>query len=130
MGHTDSSLAVDQHLTQLTMNFTVALFLGMVAIVAAAPYEVFNFVGENSEQVQVGEPGVRVEGSYSYVTPEGNMIYVRYIADELGYRIVESNALPVGLDGIAADGNQGAFGSYEDNDSSNENEESEQTIVQ
>ncbi|CAL4078454.1 unnamed protein product, partial [Meganyctiphanes norvegica] len=94
------------------MNYTVLLVLGMAALVAAAP--VFEFEGEDANHEQDGSPGEAVEGSYSWTSPEGIEFYVRYVADADGYRIVESNAVPINHDGVAADGNQGAFGSYEE----------------
>ena len=51
--------------------------------------------------------------NFSWTSPEGEEFYVKYIADENGYRIVESNAVPVSADGVAADGNQGSFSGEE-----------------
>ncbi|KAG7170525.1 hypothetical protein Hamer_G023992 [Homarus americanus] len=36
-----------------------------------------------------------------------------YVADEHGYRVVESNAVPISSWGAKADGNQGSFVDYE-----------------
>ena len=38
---------------------------------------------------------------------------MKYVADELGYRVIESNAVPETSDGVKADGNQGAFSGEE-----------------
>merc|ERR1712058_126596 len=58
------------------------------------------------------------DDDHSHVSEiDGNDFYVSYVADEDGYRIVESNAVPVTRDGVAANGHQGAFESYEEIDS-------------
>merc|ERR1712002_486547 len=100
------------HRHTLEMKYIVVLVLGMAALVAATP--VFDFEGDDASHEQNGSPGDSVEGFYSWTSPEGTSFYVRYVADEDGYRIVESNAVPVNHDGVSADGNQGAFGSYEE----------------
>lgn len=46
---------------------------------------------------------------HSWTSPEGDEFFVKYIADEYGYRVVESNAVPRDANGLAADGNQGSF---------------------
>merc|ERR1712002_769669 len=96
-----------------TMKITMAIFFGLVALAVAAP-TIFDFEGEDASHEQDGSPGEEVQGSYSWTSPEGEEFYVRYVADEDGYRIVESNAVPINHDGVSADGNQGAFGSYEE----------------
>merc|ERR1712121_352762 len=96
-----------------TMKITMAILFGLVALAVAAP-TVFDFEGEDASHEQEGSPGEEVQGSYHWTSPEGEEFYVRYVADEDGYRVVESNAVPVNHDGVAADGNQGAFGSYEE----------------
>ena len=45
----------------------------------------------------------------SWTSPEGEEFHVSYVADELGYRVMESNAVPENSEGLKADGNQGAF---------------------
>ena len=45
----------------------------------------------------------------SWRSPEGLEFYVQYIADASGYRVLDSNAVPVTVFGVRADGNQGAF---------------------
>ncbi|CAL4191459.1 unnamed protein product, partial [Meganyctiphanes norvegica] len=57
--------------------------------------------------VQEGKAGTAVTGEYSWESPEGITFVVKYIADELGYRVVESNAIPVNSDGLRSDGTQG-----------------------
>merc|ERR1739838_829388 len=99
--------------THTTMKITMAILLGLVAVAIARP-TIFDFEGEDASHEQDGSPGEEVQGSYSWTSPEGDEFYVKYVADGDGYRIVESNAVPVNHDGVAADGNQGAFGSYEE----------------
>merc|ERR1712001_699881 len=115
MGHNRSSLLfeLNDSYTHTTMKITMAILLGLVALAVARP-SIFDFEGEDASHEQDGSPGEEVQGSYSWTSPEGDEFYVKYVADEDGYRIVESNAVPVNHDGVAADGNQGAFGSYEE----------------
>ena len=54
--------------------------------------------------------------SFSWKSPEGEEFFVRYIADDDGFRIVESNAVPVSAGGVRADGSQGSFISIEEED--------------
>ncbi|XP_071534956.1 uncharacterized protein [Panulirus ornatus] len=103
----------------LTLPYLSPLFqviivtLAMVAFVAARPDSIMAFEGEDHQQEQEGDAGEKVEGSYSWTSPEGEEFYVKYVADEDGYRVVESNAVPIDADGVAADGNQGSFSDYE-----------------
>merc|ERR1711913_68742 len=68
------------------------------ALSAARPSDIIDFEvsAENQEQEheQEGVPGTAVEGEYSWIAPNGEELVVRYIADNLGYRVVDSNALP------------------------------------
>ncbi|XP_037780971.1 uncharacterized protein LOC119577432 [Penaeus monodon] len=84
-----------------------------VAVLAAARPEILDFEGEDHQHQQEGDAGDHVEGSYSWTSPEGEEFHVTYVADEDGYRVLESNAVPVNHDGMAADGKQGAFGEDE-----------------
>ncbi|KAK3851264.1 hypothetical protein Pcinc_042071 [Petrolisthes cinctipes] len=93
---------------------SVVLVVVFVGLVAGRPDTIFDFEAEDHAQEQSGEAGESVEGSYSWTSPEGIEFYVKYIADDDGYRVVESNAVPVSHDGQRADGNQGAFGDYEE----------------
>ena len=43
------------------------------------------------------------------MSPEGVEFFVSYVADEDGFRIVDSNAVPVSSAGVRADGTQGSF---------------------
>nr|XP_027224424.1 cuticular protein 47Eg-like [Penaeus vannamei] len=95
------------------MKFVVALAVLAVAVLASARPDVLDFEGEDHQHQQEGDAGEHVEGSYSWTSPEGEEFHVQYVADEDGYRVLESNAVPVNHDGMAADGNQGAFGEEE-----------------
>ncbi|XP_063883631.1 LOW QUALITY PROTEIN: uncharacterized protein LOC135112769 [Scylla paramamosain] len=83
------------------MKCAVASVVVVVVAAAAALGEarpsdtVFNYEGEDHKHYQKGETGRKVEGYYSWFSPEGQEFYVQYVADELGYRVLESNALPV-----------------------------------
>ncbi|XP_068214624.1 uncharacterized protein [Palaemon carinicauda] len=81
----------------------------VVCLVKTAP-TVLDFEGNDHYHKQEEDSGDRVEGYYSWTSPEGDEFYVKYIADEDGYRVVDSNAVPVSHDGVKADGNQGSFG--------------------
>merc|ERR1712180_288385 len=80
------------------MKLLVLVLLGLFALSAARPSDIINFSVEedNAEQEheQEGTPGSAVEGEYSWTAPNGEEFVVKYIADHMGYRIVESNALP------------------------------------
>merc|ERR1712001_57814 len=96
MGHNRSSLLfeLNDSYTHTTMKITMAILLGLVALAVARP-SIFDFEGEDADHEQDGSPGEEVQGSYSWTSPEGDEFYVNH-------------------DGVAADGNQGAFGSYEE----------------
>uniref|UniRef100_A0A336MTA3 CSON004863 protein n=1 Tax=Culicoides sonorensis TaxID=179676 RepID=A0A336MTA3_CULSO len=51
--------------------------------------------GNNIRADEAGTGGEFAEGSFSWTSPEGDQISVRYVADENGYR-PESDSLPVG----------------------------------
>ncbi|KAK4291157.1 hypothetical protein Pmani_035995 [Petrolisthes manimaculis] len=78
---------------------SVVLVVVLVGLVAGRPDTIFDFEGDDHAQEQSGEAGESVEGSY---------------------RVLESNAVPVSHDGQRADGNQGAFGDYEEGDGDDE----------
>ncbi|XP_066957283.1 uncharacterized protein [Macrobrachium rosenbergii] len=95
------------------MKSTILLLLCLAAMAMSRPDTILDFEGEDHEHEQEGDAGEEVEGTFSWTSPEGEEFFVKYIADEHGYRIVESNAVPVSADGVAADGNQGSFTSEE-----------------
>ncbi|XP_063589782.1 uncharacterized protein LOC134766786 [Penaeus indicus] len=93
-------------------SMTLLVVLAMAVLVTARP-DILDFEGEDHQHQQEGDAGEHVEGSYSWTSPEGEEFHVKYVADEDGYRVLESNAVPVNHDGTAADGSQGAFGEEE-----------------
>ncbi|XP_069984549.1 cuticle protein CP14.6-like [Penaeus vannamei] len=94
---------------------SIAALLMVVALTTARPDgdTILDFDGDNHHHTQQGSAGNVVTGTYGWTSPEGYNFLVKYIADENGYRVVESNAVPINADGIYADGKQGAFESDE-----------------
>merc|ERR1719315_277085 len=91
----------------------LVIALGLVAVAVARPDTILDFevdtetrVDVNHAHEQEGEAGHSVTGEYTWESPEGITFVVKYIADELGYRVLESNAVPSG-NGLRSDGNQG-----------------------
>merc|ERR1712058_93094 len=117
MGSTHSDLSLATFPVALSLKsvkmFKFMLCLALaVAIVTAAPRP-----DDDDDHSHVSEiDGDTVRGTYRWTDDDGNDFYVSYVADEDGYRIVESNAVPVTRDGVAANGHQGAFESYEEED--------------
>ena len=66
----------------------------MLGVVACRPSEILSYDAETHAHSASGDPGNSVEGSYSYQTPEGDEVVVKYTADENGY-VAISDALPV-----------------------------------
>uniref|UniRef100_A0A0P4VW62 Uncharacterized protein n=1 Tax=Scylla olivacea TaxID=85551 RepID=A0A0P4VW62_SCYOL len=95
----------------------VLALLGLVALVAARPDSVFDLDLDDIHQDMDISDGATITGTYRWRSPEGDEYFVRYIADEDGYRVLESNAVPVTADGTPANGAQGSFSSEEDDDS-------------
>ncbi|CAL4232311.1 unnamed protein product [Meganyctiphanes norvegica] len=81
------------------MKITCLVLLGFFALATARPSDIINFEVDTDnlehEHEQEGVAGRAVEGEYSWTAPNGEEYVVKYIADHLGYRIVESNALPI-----------------------------------
>ncbi|KAG7170540.1 cuticular protein 47Eg-like [Homarus americanus] len=93
------------------MKCFVLVVLGLVALVTARP----DVDLDEITQIQDIAEDNTITGSYSWKSPEGVEYFVKYIADGDGYRIVESNAVPVNGE-EAADGTQGSFLSSEEKD--------------
>ncbi|KAK7050065.1 hypothetical protein SK128_027580 [Halocaridina rubra] len=97
------------------MKLFLGIILGLVAMASSRPDTVFDFDLDDIHHDQDIDDDHTITGTYSWTSPEGQEFFVRYIADDDGYRVVESNAVPVS-DGIAANGQQGSFVSLEDFD--------------
>ncbi|XP_071534555.1 cuticle protein CP575-like [Panulirus ornatus] len=97
------------------MKVMLIIALGLVALAAAKPGDVFDFDGDDAEHEQDGSPGHSVTGEYKWESPEGDEFVVKYIADDKGYRVLESNAVP-SANGVAANGEQGDLEGDEDDD--------------
>ena len=69
--------------------------LGLAALAAARPSDdIIDIEQDHMEHEQEGVAGTAVEGEYSWVAPDGNEYVVKYVADHLGYRVVEDTAVP------------------------------------
>ncbi|KAK8382879.1 hypothetical protein O3P69_011440 [Scylla paramamosain] len=100
-------------LSLLKVASVVVVVVAAAALGEARPSDtVFNYEGQDHKHYQKGETGRKVEGYYSWFSPEGQEFYVKYVADELGYRVLESNALPVSSWGATPDGHQGNLEPY------------------
>merc|ERR1712128_321660 len=97
---------------------------------AARPSDIIDFEVEEDnlehEHEQEGIAGRAVEGEYSWTAPNGEEFVVKYIADHLGYRVVESNALPIAPEAEEnAEDDEAAprFRAAEDDDEEDEDED-------
>lgn len=70
------------------------LLLALAAATLARPSDIIDFETDQGEHEQEGQAGKAVEGEYSWTAPDGTEYYVKYIADHLGYRVLESDAVP------------------------------------
>merc|ERR1712183_674594 len=98
----------------VNMKLFLIVLLGLAAIAAARPDSVLSLELEDFHHDQDVDDQV-VTGTYSYTSPEGVEVFVTYIADEDGFRVVDSNAVPAS-NGVRADGQQGSFFSSEEHD--------------
>merc|ERR1711915_406734 len=112
------------------MKVLAIVALGLVALAAARPSnDIIDFETDNIEHEQEGQAGRAVEGEYSWVAPDGNEYVVQYVADHLGYRVVESNVVPevvevVELEEAEDEDEEPAFRAAEEDD----DEEEEATL--
>merc|ERR1712198_659814 len=113
MGHFITSIENDHILGN--MKIQVILLVSMVVLGMSLADPVLDFSvdaeGPESEEIhhshkQEGTTGNAVTGEYSWESPEGVTFLVRYIADDKGFRVVESNAVPT-ANGLIANGEQG-----------------------
>ncbi|XP_068214678.1 uncharacterized protein [Palaemon carinicauda] len=87
-----------------------------MAMVAPRPDNVLNVELEDILMDQDIADDSSITGSYSWTDPDGNQHFVKYVADDDGYRVLESNVVPATADGVRANGEQGSFVSLEDLD--------------
>ncbi|XP_064102056.1 cuticle protein CP575-like [Macrobrachium nipponense] len=78
----------------------------LLALAAAYPSDIIDFETDHMEHEQEGQPGRAVEGEYSWVAPDGNEYVVKYVADHLGYRVLDSNAIPEAPEADFEDGDE------------------------
>ncbi|XP_053650586.1 cuticle protein CP575 [Cherax quadricarinatus] len=76
------------------MKVLLVLALGMLALAAALPTDIIDIDEDHLEHEQDGIPGRAVAGEYSWVAPNGEEYKIEYIADHLGYRVLDDNVLP------------------------------------
>ncbi|XP_047481386.1 uncharacterized protein LOC125033705 [Penaeus chinensis] len=103
------------------MKVMLLVLLGLAALAAARPDEILDFEGDDAEHDQEGEPGKAVTGEYKWESPEGIEFVVKYIADDKGFRVLESNAVP-SAGGVRADGEQADLEGDEDDDDEDEDD--------
>jgi len=84
----------------------VVLICGVIALASARPADddIVDFETNHMSVEQEGQAGHSVTGEYSWVAPNGQEFKVEYIADHLGFRVVETDAVAVtGDSGLPAD---------------------------
>ncbi|XP_063589687.1 uncharacterized protein LOC134766688 [Penaeus indicus] len=97
------------------MQWKLFVLLGLVAMATARPDSILDLVFDTFSHGQDFDDQ-KVFGSYSWRSPDGTEYFVKYVADDDGYRVLESNAVPVSVGGVFANGQQGAFLSSEEFD--------------
>ncbi|XP_071534572.1 uncharacterized protein [Panulirus ornatus] len=97
------------------MKCTLFVLLGLAALVAARPDSILTIDLEDLHQ-DLSLEDTTITGTYSWTSPEGVKYFVNYIADDDGYRVLDTNAVPVSDAGVRADGTQGSFVSSEELD--------------
>ncbi|XP_071534560.1 uncharacterized protein [Panulirus ornatus] len=98
------------------MKCTVLVLLGLAALVAARPDSIVDFDLDDLHQDMDIADDTSITGSYTWTSPEGVEFFVNYIADDDGFRVLDTNAVPVSGAGVKADGTQGSFVSSEELD--------------
>merc|ERR1712142_1179614 len=98
MGISYITTLIQQHHSTINMKTLCLIFLGLFALAASRPSDIIDFEvdteNQEHEHEQEGVAGTAVEGEYSWTGPSGEEFVVKYIVDHLGFRIVDSNALP------------------------------------
>ena len=72
------------------------MLLVVAAVALGRPSrDIIDIETDDLEHEQEGIAGRAVEGEYSWVAPNGEEIKIKYVADHLGFRVVDSeNVLP------------------------------------
>ncbi|CAL4135006.1 unnamed protein product, partial [Meganyctiphanes norvegica] len=76
--------------TQPGMKLMCIVLLGLVSLSWCRPTDILDIDLSNHEHEQEGKAGVAVEGEYSWVHPNGQEFVVKYIADDNGFRVLDS----------------------------------------
>merc|ERR1711908_132097 len=98
----------------INMNSKLMMLL-LVGVACVSAMTVENVQEKFSHVQEIDDDGDSITGTYKWEDPLGNTHFVTYVADEDGYRVVDSDVIPATVDGVRADGNQGATNSGEDN---------------
>ncbi|KAL7632672.1 UNVERIFIED_CONTAM: hypothetical protein RMT77_016997 [Armadillidium vulgare] len=96
----------------------VVLLFFLISLAFSLPRNVFridNDVFRMEQDIDDDDSGI-ITGSYSWTSPNGKEFFIRYIADDDGFRVLDSNAIPVSPHGVKADGSQGSFLDFSDED--------------
>merc|ERR1712212_93768 len=99
-----------------TLNMNKLVLLFVFGIACAAATTINNVQDDFSHVQEIDDDGDEVTGTYRWKDGEGNEFFVSYISDEDGYRVLDSNVVPITVGGVRADGAQGASHSFEDSD--------------
>ncbi|XP_042222828.1 histone H3.v1-like, partial [Homarus americanus] len=67
----------------------VLTVVGCLVGTLARPHSVFHYEKDGLENEQNGTPGQAVRGEYEWRAPDGEVVEVTYIADHLGFRLVD-----------------------------------------
>ncbi|XP_076028437.1 uncharacterized protein LOC143017532 [Oratosquilla oratoria] len=76
------------------MKLLVVVTFILFGVALVRPSDIIDFELDHMEHEQEGQAGRAVEGEYSWVAPDGEEYMVKYKADHLGYRVVDSNVVP------------------------------------
>merc|ERR1712183_795552 len=108
--------------TTPTNNMNKLVLLCLLGLACVSAMSVNNVQDNFSHVQEIDDDGDEITGTYKWTDPAGNQLYVTYVADNHGYRVVDSNVVPITVGGIRADGAQGSFNSYEDHSDEHDND--------
>jgi len=103
-----------QQQQHINMNSKLMMLL-LVGVACVSAMTVENVQEKFSHVQEIDDDGDSITGTYKWEDPLGNTHFVTYVADEDGYRVTDSDVVPATVDGVRADGAQGASNSGEDN---------------